>query len=95
MLEGKHMTVASAGKQRQTIRPCSSDHDQRLRVRCRKFLLSSMLAHFMRLMGTNAQRCPGFSCAQENESSLAILGVVAYGIGLIDFPWTLEAGRRK
>ena len=49
MLEGKHMTVASAGKQRQTIRP-PSDHVQQsvqpLRVRCRKFLLSSMLAPF-------------------------------------------------
>jgi hypothetical protein len=69
-----------------------ADHDQRLRIRGRKFLLSSMLAHFMRLMGANAQRCPGFSRAQENESSLAVLGVVAYGIRLIDFPWTLEAG---
>jgi LysR family transcriptional regulator, hydrogen peroxide-inducible genes activator len=39
-----------------------------------------MLAHFMRLMCANAQGCPGFSCAQENESGLALLGVVAYGI---------------
>jgi hypothetical protein len=39
-----------------------------------------MLAHFMRLMCANAQGCPGFSCAQENESSLAVLAVVAYGI---------------
>src|SRR6267143_2447812 len=70
----------------------TTDHDQRLRVRCRKFLLSSMLAHFMRLMCANPQGCPGSSCAQENESSLAVLGVVAYGIRLIDFPWTLEAG---
>src|ERR1700674_4288396 len=77
----------TSNHQTTSIRPRPSDHDQRLRVRCRKFLLSSMLAHFMRLMCANAQRCPGFSCAQENESRLAVLGVVAYGIRLIDFPW--------
>ena len=36
--------------------------------------------HFMRLMCAKAQGCRGFSCAQENESSLAVRGVVAYGI---------------
>jgi hypothetical protein len=51
-----------------------------------------MLAHFMRLMGAEAQGGPGFSRAQQNESRLAVLGVVAYGICLIDFPWALEAG---
>src|SRR5260370_11294669 len=72
----------------------TSDHDQRLRVRCRKFFLSSMLAHFIRLMGAEAQGCPGFSCAQQDESRLAVLGIVAYGIRLIDSPWALRAGRR-
>src|SRR6267143_504251 len=51
-----------------------------------------MRAHFISLMGAEAQGGPGFSCAQQNESRLAVLGVVAYGICLLDFPWTLELG---
>src|SRR5260370_22618302 len=70
----------------------TSDHDQRLRVPCRMFLLPSMLAHFMRLMGAEAQAgARVFPCTTE-RIRLAVLGVVAYGICLIDFPWALEAG---
>jgi len=68
----------------------TSDHDQRLRVPCRMFLLPSMLAHFMRLMGAEAQAGPGFSRAQQNESRLA----APRGSSLRNLPDRLPLGPR-
>ena len=56
------------------------------------FLLPSMLAHFMRLMGAEARQVLGFPVHNRTNPASRPLGVVAYGICLIDFPWALEAG---
>jgi hypothetical protein len=78
MLEGKHMTVASTGKQRQTIR----SRPPRPATTSTVPDVSSVVdaGAFHAPDGCEAQGCPGFSCAQENESRLVVLGVVAYGI---------------
>ena len=73
MLEGKHMTVASAGKQRQTIRPRPATTSTVPEV---SSIVDAGVFHALDVC--ERQGCPGFSCAQENESGLAVLGVVAY-----------------
>jgi hypothetical protein len=51
-----------------------------------------MTAHFVLLMGNDAQIGPGMGAAQEHETRGFVLGIIAAGFGLIDFASEQAAG---
>jgi hypothetical protein len=51
-----------------------------------------MTAHFVLLMGNDAQIGPGMGTAQEHETRGFVLGIIAAGFGLIDFAGEQAAG---
>src|SRR5260370_30236666 len=96
--DGEHAggQTYDSSKRRETTsnRQTTSDHEPATTSSVPEFFSVVDAGAFHGLMGAEAQGCPGFSCAQQDESRLAVLGIVAYGIRLIDSPWALRGGRR-